>query len=160
MAHWNPAEVCYDPGSKTMTVDADMAQERAPVEEQEEEEQEEDGEEADGEAPCADVEEDSRSRAQRRAVCVGCGRPKSVCLCAAFPAAPLQLPADLRSVLLLRHPKERRQKHQSAWIRERCVAGVRQHVTRKLPTCPPAGLEFLYDQPQSCLLVFPAAGAK
>merc|ERR1719264_1367634 len=121
-----------------------MAQERAPVEEQEEEEQEEDVEEPDGEAPCADAEEDSRARAQRRAVCAGCGRPKSVCLCAAFPA--LQLPADLRSVLLLRHPKERRQKHQSAWLLERCLAGVRRYEARRLPNSPPAGLEFLYDQ--------------
>ena len=29
--------------------------------------------------------------------------------------------------------QERRQKHQSAWILERCVSGVRQHVSRRLP---------------------------
>ena len=29
--------------------------------------------------------------------------------------------------------EERRQKHQSAWILERCVSGVRQHVSRRLP---------------------------
>jgi len=128
--------------------------------EEREEDRQDDGDEEDAEAPLA-PEGGPAAPLRRRAVCSGCGRPSSVCLCAAFPAVPLQLPSDLRSVLLLRHPKERRQKHQSAWILERCVAGIRQHLARRLsPQDPPAGLEFIYEQPASCILVFPAQGAK
>lgn len=122
----------------------------------------EDEEDADG-ADVADMDGDDETGHEplrRRAVCSGCSRPASVCLCSAFPQQPVPLPADLRTVLLLRHPKERRQKHQSAWLLERCLAGVRRYEARRLPDSPPAGLEFLYDEPQSCLLVFPAAGAK
>lgn len=67
----------------------------------------------------------------------------------------------MSSVLLLKHPKERKQKHQSAWILERCLAGIQEHVTRRLsPAGPPAGIEFLYESPQSCLLVFPGPNAQ
>eukprot|EP00930_Biecheleria_cincta_P008072 TRINITY_DN109427_c0_g1_i1.p1 TRINITY_DN109427_c0_g1~~TRINITY_DN109427_c0_g1_i1.p1 ORF type:complete len:263 (+),score=51.91 TRINITY_DN109427_c0_g1_i1:99-791(+) len=95
-------------------------------------------------------------------MCAGCSRPASACICGALPHVPLALPAGLESVILLRHPKERRQKHQSAWILERCVSGVRQHVTRRLPArgSAPAGLEHLYEQPETCLLVFPGPGAR
>lgn len=125
-------------------------------------EEEEEPEEGDAEAgrPSKKARGEPQQQQQRRAVCSGCGRPESVCLCAAFPSAPLPLPVTLKSVLLLRHPKERRQKHQSAWILERCVTGVRQHPARKLPPEPPSGLEFIYERPASCVLVFPSAGAK
>ncbi|CAE7918705.1 Dtwd2 [Symbiodinium necroappetens] len=95
-----------------------------------------------------------------RPMCEGCGRPVRTCICASLPSEPLALPSGLESVLLLRHPKERRQKHQSAWILERCVRGVRQHVTRRLPSEVPIGLEHLYREPESCLLVFPGPGAR
>eukprot|EP00439_Symbiodinium_sp_Y106_P058427 s2072_g8.t1 len=95
-----------------------------------------------------------------RPMCGGCGRPVRTCICASLPSEPLALPPGLESVLLLRHPKERRQKHQSAWILERCVRGVRQHVTRRLPSEVPIGLEHLYREPESCLLVFPGPGAR
>ncbi|CAE7211075.1 Dtwd2 [Symbiodinium sp. CCMP2456] len=95
-----------------------------------------------------------------RPMCAGCGRPVRACICASLPSEPLALPSGLESVLLLRHPKERRQKHQSAWILERCVRGVRQHVTRRLPSEVPIGLEHLYREPESCLLVFPGPGAR
>ncbi len=35
--------------------------------------------------------------------------------------------------LMWKNIQERRQKHQSAWILERCISGVRQHVSRRLP---------------------------
>lgn len=113
----------------------------------------------------------------RRPMCEGCGRPLVACLCSALPDTPLPLPAGLAGVLLLRHPKERCQKHQSAWILERCLAGVKQHTTRRLPPgsraarqggpdracpalAPKPGLEGIYEDPASYLLIFPAVGAK
>ncbi|CAJ1448430.1 unnamed protein product [Effrenium voratum] len=95
-----------------------------------------------------------------RAMCDGCNRPASACICASLPSAPLPLPEGLDSILLLRHPKERRQKHQSAWILERCLSGVRQYACRRLPVEPVAGLEHIWQQPASCLLVFPGPNAR
>lgn len=125
--------------------------------------------EADADEADADVV--SPASPPKRRMCQTCTRPESACICASLPSTPLRLPSGLESILLLRHPKERRQKHQSAWILERCLSSVRQHVCRKLPTAPsgpdaesapgiPSGLEYLYEQPDTCLLVFPGTGAK
>lgn len=110
-------------------------------------------------------EDDSPAQRSRRPMCAKCTRPQRACICSSLPSSPIRLPSGLESILLLRHPKERRQKHQSAWILERCVSGVRQHVSRRLPRALqsksiPSGLEHIYEQPQSCLLVFPGAGAR
>lgn len=110
-------------------------------------------------------EDESSPQRSGRTMCATCTRPQRVCICSSLPSRPLQLPTGLESILLLRHPKERRQKHQSAWILERCISGVRQHVSRRLPIALqsqslPCGLEHIYDEPQSCLLVFPGPGAK
>ncbi|CAE8627782.1 unnamed protein product, partial [Polarella glacialis] len=124
---------------------------------------------------CLETGDDGQRCRSGRAMCSGCGRPANACICASLPTTPLPLPEGLESVILLRHPKERRQKHQSAWILERCVAGVRQHVTRRLPQLreeaggdssatsaqrAPQGLEQLYERPETCLLVFPGPGAR
>lgn len=109
-----------------------------------------------------------------REICSGCSRPSSACICSSLPDQPLPLPLGLESILLLRHPKERRQKHQSAWILERCISSVRQYVARRLPPLKeaavdsciestaslPAGLDFIYEHPETCLLVFPGVGSR
>lgn len=121
------------------------------------------------------AEEAAEEVPPRRPMCAKCTRPQSVCICSStslplgvldvsgLPSAPLGLPTGLESVLLLRHPKERRQKHQSAWILARCLSGVRQHVARRLPAVgqqAPTGLEHVYEEPKSCLLVIPGMDAK
>lgn len=99
--------------------------------------------------------------ASRRAMCTSCDRPQSVCLCPLFPGEPLPNPVE---VVLLQHPKERRQKNRSGWIAERCVQGVRTVVGRRLladeaQAAVPA-LRRVWERPAACAVVFPCAEAK
>lgn len=94
-----------------------------------------------------------------RTVCTGCDRPSSVCLCTLLPSAPLQCPCE---VVLLQHPKERRQKNRSAWIAERCIANVRTVVGRRLTDreSAPQGTSLIWDEPERCAVVFPSPDAR
>jgi hypothetical protein len=58
------------------------------------------------------------SSGRRRATCPDCTRPATVCLCAAFPAAPLRLRG---ACVVLQHPAEARQKFATAPLLRRAL---------------------------------------
>eukprot|EP00927_Polykrikos_kofoidii_P037891 TRINITY_DN32099_c0_g1_i1.p1 TRINITY_DN32099_c0_g1~~TRINITY_DN32099_c0_g1_i1.p1 ORF type:complete len:340 (-),score=56.37 TRINITY_DN32099_c0_g1_i1:57-1076(-) len=101
-------------------------------------------------------DEDSRGRS----ICAGCDRPASVCLCAFLPQEQIVCPCE---VVLLQHPKERKQKNRSAWIAERCITGVRTVVGRRLSAdrrSAPSALARLWETPERCAVVFPGAESR
>jgi len=104
---------------------------------------------SDGEAPVAVVR-------PSRELCVGCSRPTRVCLCDVLPMEKVQCSCDM---ILLQHPLERKQKHQSGWIAERCISGVRVVVGRRLVDRELPGLACVWEDPDSCAVVFPCDSA-
>lgn len=77
----------------------------------------------------------------RRALCRNCERPERVCLCEWLPKDRLTgLPESFERVLLLQHPQEKKQKHQSDFFLLRCLESVYTAEGRELGStsaCPP-----------------------
>ena len=69
---------------------------------------------------------DTTKASTKRSVCAGCDRPSRVCLCATFPSGG-KVDTPLR-VILLQHPQERKQKHQSAQFLLKTLKNV--HLVR------------------------------
>mmetsp|Transcript_21419 Transcript_21419/g.47491 ORF Transcript_21419/g.47491 Transcript_21419/m.47491 type:complete len:287 (-) Transcript_21419:261-1121(-) len=105
------------------------------------------------------TEEVPETAASSRAMCRSCDRPASVCLCSCLPTEPLRCPCE---VVLLQHPKERRQKNRSAWIAERCIDGLQCVVGRRLVerSAAPPSLHPLWDAPEACAVVYPCGDAR
>eukprot|EP00929_Paragymnodinium_shiwhaense_P078049 TRINITY_DN40376_c0_g1_i1.p1 TRINITY_DN40376_c0_g1~~TRINITY_DN40376_c0_g1_i1.p1 ORF type:complete len:357 (+),score=64.07 TRINITY_DN40376_c0_g1_i1:36-1073(+) len=113
-------------------------------------------------APCSQTDDhvdDRHKSAAGRSVCDGCSRPSTVCLCAVLPKQPLPCPCE---IILLQHPKERKQKNRSAWIAERCISGVRTVVGKRLVerNLAPPQLDRLWSAPDKCAVVFPSVDAQ
>lgn len=74
-----------------------------------------------------------------RQVCNRCDRPESVCLCSALPQSSESVLSPWLRVVLLQHPQERKQKHQSAPFLLHTLQNVHVVVGRKLPEPSGAG---------------------
>src|SRR5690349_6318551 len=93
------------------------------------------------------------STAEPRAVCAGCKRPLSVCVCAEH----VRMPSRTR-VLILQHPRESAVPIGTARLAELMLPNSERHVGVELEDVPRVR-DLLSDPAQPAVLLYPGPGA-